>query len=330
MRQADEERRHRQRRQLDARIDEVEVPRHAAQPVREAVVVEAAHELVAVVPDQFVAREGKHRAPSVGQKYRRVAQEEDRAHAGEDDEVARTPDPPAPVRQALEDVVVADADGDEVRHVLRRHHRAEASARGEVEGPGAATLAALRDALAAQPEDVGEQEEEDEERVLFGDAVEAYRRGVYRPQRGGDERHLRAEQFGGDEVDQERRERAEERRGEAERGLRADAQRLRVLAGERRRVPGVGGDEARGLQALHQHRVLAVGRGQAVRAVVFDGLELVEFVLAESLGPQAGGAESQPDDEQRREQQEQRRAPQRARVQVAEHLRPQPGGDYCF
>ena len=67
-----------------------------------------------------------------------------------------------------------------------------------------------------------------------------------------------------------------------------------------------------------------------MRAVVRRGLQLVEFVLAQPLGAEAGDAETQPDEEHRREREEQRRARERARVQVAEQLRPQPGGDYRF
>src|ERR1043165_9888923 len=80
-----------------------------------------------------------------------------------------------------------------------------------------------------------------------------------------------------------------------------------------------GGDGGR-LQSLHQHRVLAVGRGHAVRAVVLDRLELVQLVLAQSLRAQPRDAQRKPGDERRGQQKNQRRATERARVQVAEQV----------
>jgi hypothetical protein len=54
-------------------------------------------------------------------------------------------------------------------------------------------VAAFRHALPAQPEDVRQQKEEEQETVFFGDAVEAYACGVERPQGRRDQTRRRAE-----------------------------------------------------------------------------------------------------------------------------------------
>ena len=53
---------------------------------------------------------------------------------------------------------------------------------------------------------------------------------------------------------------------------------------ERTVVPFFGEDDRRGLQRLHQHRMLAVGAAETVGAIVGDGVEFVELVFAQTFG----------------------------------------------
>src|SRR4029079_6281415 len=86
--------------------------------------------------------------------------------------------------------------------------------------------------LPAQPEDVPEQKEEDEEAVLLRDAVEADGRRGEGPQTGREQRHLCPEEFARDEKDEEGGECAEECARQARGRLNRDL-KLRVLARDR-------------------------------------------------------------------------------------------------
>ena len=72
-------------------------------------------------------------------------------------------------------------------------------------------------------------------------------------------------------------------------------------------VPSLARDDADGQRRLHQQRMFAVGRGQSLRSIFRDGVQLVEFVFAQRLFAQSGRAKSQAGEdkhaEHRREQQ---------------------------
>jgi hypothetical protein len=58
--------------------------------------------------------------------------------------------------------------------------------------------------LAAQPEDVAQQEKEQDERVFFGDAIESDGHGIKGPQRRRYQSYFGAKQFGSQQVNEKR------------------------------------------------------------------------------------------------------------------------------
>ncbi len=161
--------------------------------------------------------------------------------------------------KSLKHPVVAHADREQVRHVLRSDHRAVRGSGGPVVFIRTA-IRALRDALPAQPKHVCKQKEEQQKRVFFRDAIEPDRRSDRRPTTPRQSVRLRRQTV-------RRRSGRSESYSARRRLRRAIAERFQARSDERvepRRtnvVPFFGEDDRGGLKRLHQHRVFAVRAG---------------------------------------------------------------------
>jgi hypothetical protein len=71
--------------------------------------------------------------------------------------------------------------------------------------------------------------------------------------------------------------------------------------------------------------MLAIGRRQTVRAVIFDRVQLIQFVLAQTFRAQVDGAETEADENNQRQSRDNQRATDTMHAPVYEELRT----DFC-
>ena len=67
--------------------------------------------------------------------------------------------------------------------------------------------------------------------------------------------------------------------------------------GQRRLVPALGRDDARGTERLHHKRMFAIGARQSVRPIIIYRQQFIQFVIAEALARQSAHAECQAGDD---------------------------------
>src|SRR5687768_11100915 len=152
------------------------------------------------MPDPFLARKYPHLVPGLGQENRRIEYDERDAHDRKENQPFFLAHSPARRRDPLKNVVIAAADGHEVREIFRSQHRAEGYRRHPVIQLRA-SLTGLGDALTFQPEDIREEEEEEKETIFLSDSIKPYPGWIERPQSRGYQGDLDTEELGDDEKD---------------------------------------------------------------------------------------------------------------------------------
>src|SRR6185436_9516237 len=134
----------------------------------------------------FVSRESGNRAPGIGQQNRWIADKKDDAHHQEELQKLLLAQTPTRRRHSLNRIVVSDRNSQQLRNILRRHHGPETGGRSPVVPVWTTVRLAFRDALAAQPEHIHEQEKENEKRVFLSDPIEADGEWIECPKRSRD------------------------------------------------------------------------------------------------------------------------------------------------
>ena len=219
-------------------------------------------------------------APRVGRQHRKVVGKKRGGHRSVVPAWIRLVRAGIPVRQGVEERV----DTEVVRHVFRRQHQAEcrsACAVPPLRDPQVRDSDTLRALVAVHRQHKKQQEE----RVLLADAIDGDRVDVEGPdQRHGDGSRA-AEEEVGNAVQRQSRGGSGNRIRQPDRGL----DRHRVI----RRcdtVPCLSEVDTSPHRQLHQHRVLGI-RTKMPAAVLLDGVDFIELVLAQTVG----GQRSDPD-----------------------------------
>src|SRR5260370_10571835 len=157
-------------------------------------VIEFSHKFIAVVAHVLVAGKETNLAPCFRQKNSGAQQKKYQPHNREEGQHFFLTKTPARFGKILEYPVVAEANREQMRHVFRGNHRTISCRRGPIVWIGIA-VGTFGGTLSAQPKHICQQEEEQEKRILLGNAVKAYCVRVEGPQCRGNQRYLKTKQL---------------------------------------------------------------------------------------------------------------------------------------